>query len=73
MTKTASSGRMYRNLTAKIADASKTPVIASGGVRDINDIYALLEYPQISGVIVGKAYYEGKIDLKTAFEVAKNR
>lgn len=60
-------------LTAKIADASKTPVIASGGVRDINDIYALLEYPQISGVIFGKAYYEGKIDLKTAFEVAKNR
>lgn len=60
-------------LTAKIADASKTPTIASGGVRDINDIYKLLEYPQIAGVIVGKAYYEGTLDLKKAFELAKNR
>lgn len=60
-------------LTAKIAKASKTPTIASGGVRDINDIYKLLEYPQIAGVIVGKAYYEGTLDLKKAFELAKNR
>lgn len=60
-------------LTVKIAKASKTPTIASGGMRDINDIYKLLEYPQIAGVIVGKAYYEGTLDLKKAFELAKNR
>lgn len=59
-------------ITAQIADASATPTIASGGVRDIDDICALLEYPQISGVIVGKAYYEGTINLKDAFKLAKS-
>ena len=59
-------------LAAQIADASATPTIASGGVRDIDDIHALLEYPQISGVIVGKAYYEGTINLKDAFKLAKS-
>ena len=51
-----------------IAKASGIDTIASGGVKDINDIIALKNAEIIAGVIVGKAYYEGTLDLKKAFE-----
>ena len=51
-----------------IAEASGIDTIASGGVKDINDIIALKNAGLIAGVIVGKAYYEGTLDLKKAFE-----
>lgn len=51
-----------------IAKASGIDTIASGGVKDMNDIIALKNAELIAGVIVGKAYYEGTLDLKKAFE-----
>ena len=51
-----------------IAKASGIDTIASGGVKDMNDIIALKNAGSIAGVIVGKAYYEGTLDLKKAFE-----
>ena len=51
-----------------IAKACGIDTIASGGVKDINDIIALKNAELIAGVIVGKAYYEGTLDLKKAFE-----
>lgn len=51
-----------------IAEASGIDTIASGGVKDMNDIIALKNAELIAGVIVGKAYYEGALDLKKAFE-----
>lgn len=51
-----------------IAKASGIDTIASGGVKDMNDIIALKNAELIAGVIVGKAYYEGTLDLKRAFE-----
>ena len=39
-------------------------VIASGGVSGENDLKALSLMAGVSGVVVGKAYYEGRIDLK---------
>ncbi|MBQ9008945.1 MAG: 1-(5-phosphoribosyl)-5-[Clostridia bacterium] len=42
---------------------------ASGGVSGLDDIRALREMGMY-GAIIGKAYYEGRIDLKEAFEVA---
>lgn len=51
-----------------IAKASGIDIIASGGVKDMNDIIALKNAELIAGVIVGKAYYEGTLDLKKAFE-----
>ena len=51
-----------------IAKASGIDTIASGGVKDMNDIIALKNAGLIAGVIVGKAYYEGTLDLKKAFE-----
>ncbi len=52
--------------TKAIKEASGVETIASGGLRDINDIKALLE-AGIDGTIVGKAFYEGTLDLKEAF------
>ena len=51
-----------------IAKASGIDTIASGGVKDMSDIIALKNAEFIAGVIVGKAYYEGTLDLKKAFE-----
>lgn len=54
------------DFTEQISLASNIPTIASGGVKDIDDIKAVAQSTLISGVIVGKAYYEGRLDLKTA-------
>ncbi len=53
--------------TVSIAKASGVDTIASGGVRDMRDIMALLEIGKVAGVIVGKAFYEGTLDLAEAF------
>ena len=47
----------------QIQEASKKPVIASGGVASEEDIRKVKENG-IYGVIIGKAFYEGKIDLE---------
>ncbi len=57
--------------TLQIARASGIDTIASGGVRDIEDIIKLKETGEIAGVIVGKAFYEGTLDLKKAFDICK--
>lgn len=51
--------------------ASNLYTIASGGVKDIDDIKRLKD-EQIDGVIVGKAYYEETLDLREAFKVTQN-
>lgn len=55
----------------EIAKSSGIKTIASGGVKDLSDIKALKQSSKIYGIIVGKAYYEGSIDLKEAFLIAK--
>jgi len=56
----------------EIHKASNLPVIASGGVKDINDIKLLLKN-KIYGTIIGKAFYEGTIDLKEVFKLIKEQ
>ena len=58
------------DFTSEIAKVAKIPVIASGGVSNLNDIETLCAHPEIAGAIIGKAYYEGKLDLKKAYELA---
>lgn len=49
------------------AETSPVPVIASGGVTTLDDIRAIQKIGgNISGVIIGKALYEGTLDLKAA-------
>ena len=56
--------------TVAMAKASSLPVIASGGITDINDISALLaasaEGAGICGAITGRAIYEDTLDLAEA-------
>jgi len=52
------------DFTLEIARAGGIPTIASGGVKDEADIEALRATQEVAGVIVGKAYYEGTIDLE---------
>jgi len=53
----------------EMVKAVNIEVIASGGVRNIDDIRNLKNVG-VSGVIVGKALYTGDLDLKEAIEVA---
>jgi phosphoribosylformimino-5-aminoimidazole carboxamide ribotide isomerase len=49
------------------AETSPVPVIASGGVTALDDIRAIQAISDnISGIIIGKALYEGTLDLKAA-------
>ncbi len=52
--------------TKKFAEAAEIPIIASGGISNMNNVKALYHQRDvgISGVIIGKAIYEKKFDLK---------
>ena len=58
--------------TLSIAQASGIATIASGGLKDIDDIKLLKQSQKVSGVIVGKAFYEGTLDLREAFKLVAN-
>ena len=52
--------------------ASPVPLIASGGVTRVEDVRAIKRLGQkITGVIIGKALYEGTLDLPTALAEAR--
>lgn len=59
--------------TVALARAVSIPVIASGGVTDIDDIHALRRHVDdgIEGVISGRALYDGRLDLARAIEAAR--
>jgi phosphoribosylformimino-5-aminoimidazole carboxamide ribotide isomerase len=52
-----------------LAEYSAVPVIASGGVTDIDDVALLAKMP-ILGIIIGRAIYEKQLDLKEAIALA---
>jgi phosphoribosylformimino-5-aminoimidazole carboxamide ribotide isomerase len=58
--------------TVDLARSVDIPVIASGGVKGLDDIRILsLHAPDgIEGVITGRALYEGRLDLATAIALA---
>lgn len=57
----------------RLAQASGVEVIASGGVRTLQDIETLLRYQHegIGGVIVGKALYTGQFNLIDALKMGR--
>ena len=61
-------GGVNVDFTVEIAKASGVSTIASGGVKDESDIEALVATNIVDGVIIGKAYYEGTIDLAKMFK-----
>lgn len=57
----------------EVLEATDMDVVASGGISGIDDILELkrLEPKGLVACIVGKALYEGKLDLKEAIEIAE--
>ena len=58
--------------TVALAHELSVPVIASGGVSSLDDIKALCKvaHEGITGVITGRAVYEGKLDFAKAQKLA---
>lgn len=52
----------------QMAEQSKVPVIASGGVTDIQDVKRLAALPLL-GIIIGRAIYEETISLADALRI----
>ncbi len=58
--------------TAAIQNAVNCRVIASGGVTTLADIRQLAEIDGLYGAIIGKALYDGKLDLHAASKLVSN-
>ena len=58
--------------TVDLARQVDIPVIASGGVKGLDDIHVLSLHAQdgIEGVITGRALYDGRLDLAAALSMA---
>lgn len=59
--------------TAALAKAAGIPVIASGGVKNLADIKAVMQAASdgIEGVIIGKAIYTGSLNLADALQLLR--
>ncbi len=59
--------------TLELAHRTDLPVIASGGVKGLDDIHILSMHTQdgIEGVITGRALYDGRLDLAAALAMAR--
>lgn len=56
----------------EVVEFSSFPVIASGGITKVEDLRAVQSLgPRIEGAIVGKALYDGKLDLRTAIRAVE--
>jgi phosphoribosylformimino-5-aminoimidazole carboxamide ribotide isomerase len=55
--------------TKQLAEAVNLPIIAAGGVTTIEDIQKLAETKVISAAIVGRALYEGTLNLAEAIKL----
>jgi phosphoribosylformimino-5-aminoimidazole carboxamide ribotide isomerase len=59
--------------TTALASSTGIPVVASGGVSCLDDLAALAFIPNLEGVIVGRALYDGSIEPGAALALAGSR
>ena len=59
--------------TVALASNSGLSVIASGGVKSLDDVAELAPFASsgVAGVIIGRALYEGRVDLAAALALAE--
>ena len=52
--------------TINFSNLTKIPVVISGGVASITDVISIKEnkFPNIEGIVIGKAIYDGNINIK---------
>ena len=60
---------LFKEMAAKV----RLPIIASGGITTLEDIKRLNEIKGISGAIIGKALYSGKLSYKEAASLVAGR
>ena len=60
-------------MTEVLAQSTSTPIILSGGISSIDDLYGVYELlgPILHGAISGRAIYDGQLDPKEAVEMLK--
>ena len=60
--------------TGEFAAAVNSPVILSGGVTNIQDVKKALavEKDGVTGIIIGRALYEGAVDLEEAISLTES-
>jgi phosphoribosylformimino-5-aminoimidazole carboxamide ribotide isomerase len=60
--------------TAKLARDLRIPILASGGLNDLDSLRAVcaLEDDGVMGVITGRAIYQGTLDFKAALALAES-
>lgn len=59
--------------TARLASDTGLQVIASGGVASLADLHALAATAQVAGAVIGRALYDGSIDLSEALTLFDER
>ena len=61
--------------TVALASNSGLSVIASGGVKSLDDVAELAPFASsgVAGVIIGRALYEGRVDLAAALALAEKK
>lgn len=57
--------------TIEIGTQLSIPLISTGTVYSMDDVSTLALLPNIEGAIIGRALYQGKLDLAKAIEVAR--
>ena len=57
--------------TLSLSNLTKTPFVVSGGISSISDVINIKKknYSNIEGIIIGKAIYDGNIDIKRLSEM----
>lgn len=60
--------------TRELARSVTIPIIASGGVTNLDDIKAVCEGEEdgVRGVVIGRSLYEGSLDFTAARELVRN-
>ena len=57
--------------TLSLSNLAKTPFVISGGISSISDVINIKKknYSNIEGIIIGKAIYDGNINIKRLSEM----
>lgn len=58
--------------TQAMAEATRVPIVASGGVGTIDHLRAIRQLP-VSGVIVGRALYDGTVTIEAALDAVESK
>jgi phosphoribosylformimino-5-aminoimidazole carboxamide ribotide isomerase len=59
-------------LITELAGLCRSPAIASGVVQSLDDVSRVAYVPHVSGALVGRALFNGSVDLREALKIASH-